>query len=70
MHHDWLSYSRTGNVLHAFLRANIQELTFHQTVKTELSDSKDRAVNSMEIFDSIKKIARSVLKPGKVVTIL
>ena len=23
--------SRTGNVLHAFLRANIQELTFHQT---------------------------------------
>ena len=33
-------------------------------------DSKDRAVNSMEIFDSIKKTARSVLKPGKVVTIL
>ena len=41
MHHDWLSYSRTGNVLHAFLRPNIQELTFHQTVKTELSDSPD-----------------------------
>ena len=25
------SLSREGNVLHAFLRANIQELTFHQT---------------------------------------
>ena len=31
MHYDWLSYSREGNVLHAFLRANIQELTFHRT---------------------------------------
>ncbi len=25
------SLSRTGNILYAFLRANIQELTFHQT---------------------------------------
>ena len=31
-HLRWSPFlSRTGNVSHAFLRANIQELTFHQT---------------------------------------